>query len=61
MSDGCVLVATINDLGPAGAPNAGEGAEWSGGVFDETGTHCYVSIQHNLTGHGVILDITGWK
>lgn len=61
MSDGCVRVATINDLGPAGAPNAGEGAEWSGGVFDATGTHFYVSIQHNLTGHGVILDITGWK
>lgn len=61
MSDGCVRVATINDLGPAGVPNAGEGAEWSGGVFDATGTHFYVSIQHNLTGHGVILDITGWK
>lgn len=61
MSDGCVRVATINDLGPAGAPNAGEGAEWTGGVFDATGDHFYVSIQHNLTGQGVILDITGWK
>jgi secreted PhoX family phosphatase len=61
MSDGCVRVATINDLGPAGAPNAGEGAEWTGGVFDATGTHFFVSVQHNLTGHGVILDITGWK
>jgi secreted PhoX family phosphatase len=61
MSDGCVRVATINDLGPAGAPNAGEGAEWTGGVFDATGTHFYVSVQHNLTGHGVILDIAGWK
>jgi secreted PhoX family phosphatase len=61
MSDGCVRVATIKDLGPTGAPNAGEGAEWTGGVFDATGAHFYVSIQHNLTGHGVILDITGWK
>jgi secreted PhoX family phosphatase len=61
LSDGCVRVATINDLGPAGAPNAGEGAEWTDGVFDGTGTHFYVSVQHNLTGHGVILDITGWK
>ena len=61
LSDGCVRVATINDLGPPGASNAGEGAEWTGGVFDGTGTHFYVSVQHNLTGHGVILDITGWK
>jgi hypothetical protein len=27
------------DLGPTGAPNAGEGAEWTGGIFDATGTH----------------------
>ncbi len=61
LSDGCIRVATINDLGPVGAPNVGEGAEWTGGVFDASGTHLYVSVQHNMTGHGVILDITGWK
>jgi secreted PhoX family phosphatase len=61
LSDGCIRVATLNDLGPAGAVNVGEGAEWTGGVFDATGTHFYVSVQHNMTGHGVILDITGWK
>ena len=42
---------TLNDLT----------AEWTGGIFDATGTHFYVSIQHNMTGNGVILDITGWK
>jgi hypothetical protein len=31
------------------------------GVFDRSGNHFYVSIQHNVTGHGVILDITGWR
>lgn len=51
LSDGCVRVATLNDLT----------AEWSGGLFDETGTHFYVSVQHNVTGHGVVLDITGWR
>lgn len=59
-SDGCIRIATLNDLGPAGAPNAGEGAEWTGGVFDSTGTRFFVSVQHNMTGHGVILEITGW-
>ena len=61
LSDGCVRVGTINDLGPVGAPNEGDPAEWTGGVFDATGTHLFVSIQHNMTGFGVILDITGWK
>ena len=50
-SDGCVRVATLNDLT----------AESTGGLFDKTGTHYYVSIQHNVTGHGVVLDITGWR
>lgn len=50
-SDGCVRVASSNDLT----------AESTGGVFDNTGTHYYVSIQHNVTGHGVVLDITGWR
>jgi len=50
-SDGCVRVATLNDLT----------AESTGGLFDKSGTHYYVSIQHNVTGHGVVLDITGWR
>lgn len=41
--------------------HGGEGAEWSGGVFDATGTTFYVTVQHNVSGNGVVLDITGWK
>jgi hypothetical protein len=51
LSDGCVRIATINDLN----------AEWTGGIFDGSGEHFYVSVQHNVTGHGVVLDITGWR
>jgi Bacterial protein of unknown function (DUF839) len=51
LSDGCARIGTINDLN----------AEWTGGVFDGSGSHFYVSIQHNVTGHGVVLDITGWR
>lgn len=50
LSDGCVRVATLNDLN----------AEWTGGIFDTTGRNFYVSVQHNVSGHGVILKITGW-
>jgi hypothetical protein len=50
LSDGCVRVATLNDLT----------AEWTGGIFDATGQHFYVSIQHNISGKATILDITGW-
>jgi secreted PhoX family phosphatase len=50
LSDGCVRIATLNDLT----------AEWTGGIFDATGTHFYVSIQHNISGKATILDITGW-
>ena len=50
-SDGCVRIATLNDLT----------AEWTGGTFDATGRHFYVSVQHNVSGFGVIVDITGWK
>ena len=50
-SDGCIRIATLNDLT----------AEWTGGAFDATGTHLFVSVQHNISGNGVILDITGWK
>lgn len=51
LSDGCVRVATLNDLD----------AEWTGGFFDARGETFYVSVQHNVTGHGVILAITGWR
>ncbi|HEX4998859.1 MAG TPA: alkaline phosphatase PhoX [Terriglobia bacterium] len=51
LSDGCIRVATINDLN----------AEWTGGFFDPWGEHLYISVQHNVTGHGVILDIYGWR
>jgi secreted PhoX family phosphatase len=50
-SDGCIRVATLNDLT----------AEWTGGIFDASGRHFYVSVQHNITGNGVLLDITGWN
>ena len=50
-SDGCVRIATLNDLT----------AEWTGGIFDASGRHFYVSVQHNVGGSGVILDITGWR
>jgi secreted PhoX family phosphatase len=50
-SDGCVRMATLNDLT----------AEWTGGIFDASGKHFYVSVQHNISGAGTILDITGWK
>src|SRR5262245_18360167 len=49
-SDGCLRIGTLNDLN----------AEWTGGLFDQGGNHFYVSVQHNVTGHGVILDIYGW-
>ena len=63
LTDGCVRMGTLNDLptnDPAAA-NHGEGAEWTGGFFDPTGKHFYVSIQHNMTGFGVVLDITGFE
>jgi hypothetical protein len=51
LSDGCVRVATLNDLT----------AEWTGGIFDASGEHFYVSVQHNISGEATILDITGWN
>jgi hypothetical protein len=45
-----VRIASLNDLD----------AESTGGFFDSTGRHYYVSIQHNSSGFGTILDITGW-
>jgi secreted PhoX family phosphatase len=49
LGDGCVRIASLNDLD----------AESTGGFFDPTGAHYYVSIQHNSSGFGMILDITG--
>ncbi len=51
LSDGCVRIATLNDLN----------AEWTGGLFDARGERFYVSVQHNVTGHGTILEVTGWR
>lgn len=51
LSDGCLRIASLNDLD----------AEWTGGFFDRAGQHFYVSIQHNKSGFGVVLDITGWR
>jgi hypothetical protein len=50
LTDGCVRIASLNDLD----------AESTGGFFDSSGKHYYVSIQHNSSGFGTILDITGW-
>jgi hypothetical protein len=51
MSDGCIRIGSLNDFD----------AEWTGGLFDRSGRHFYVSIQHNSSGFGTILDITGWR
>ena len=51
LADACVKVMTLNDLS----------AESTGGLFDGRGEAYYVSIQHNVTGHGVILKVTGWR
>ena len=51
LSDACVRLMTLNDLT----------AESTGGIFDATGTRYFVSIQHNITKHGVILEVDGWR
>jgi hypothetical protein len=51
MSDGCIRIGSLNDFD----------AEWTGGFFDPSGKHFYVSVQHNSSGYGTILDITGWR
>ena len=51
MADGCIRIGTLNDFD----------AEWTGGFFDPSGRHFFVSIQHNSSGFGTILDITGWR
>lgn len=51
LSDACIRVMSLNDLT----------AEPTGGFFDGSGRHFYISVQHNITGHGVILDVIGWR
>lgn len=51
LTDGCIRIVNLNDLN----------AESTGGFFDANGTHYYFSVQHNVTGHGTILDVTGWR
>ena len=49
LSDSCIRVGTLNDLN----------AEWTGGVFTNDGKRLFISIQHNVSGKGVVLEITG--
>jgi hypothetical protein len=56
LTDGCVRMATLNDL----IANNGEGAEWTGGFWDAKGDTFYVSVQHNMTGQGSIIAISGF-
>lgn len=51
LTDGCVRVATLNDLT----------AEWTGGIFDASGKRFFVSVQHNISGNGTILEFTDWR
>jgi hypothetical protein len=51
LADACARLMSLNDLT----------AEPTGGFFDATGTRYFVSIQHNITGHGVILEVDGWR
>ncbi len=50
LSDGCIRVVTLNDLT----------AETTGGLFDQSGRRYYFSVQHNVTGYGTIVELTGW-
>ena len=51
LADACAKIITLNDLN----------AESTGGVFNSTGKRFFFSVQHNVTGHGVVLEVTGWK
>lgn len=51
LADACARVISVNDLA----------AESTGGIFDASGKRYFVSVQHNITGHGVILEINGWR
>lgn len=51
LSDSCIRIGTLNDLE----------AEWTGGVFTADGKRFFVSLQHNVTGKGIVLEVTGWQ
>ena len=51
LSDGCGRIMSLND------PTA----ETTGGIFNGNGSKYYVSIQHNISGKGLVLEITGWR
>jgi hypothetical protein len=51
LSDGCLRIGTLAD----------STSEWTGGIFDASGRRFFVSVQHNVTGKGVVLEITGWR
>jgi len=51
LSDGCIRIGTLNDLT----------AEWTGGIFDSSGTRFFVSVQHNISGKATVLEIDGWR
>jgi hypothetical protein len=51
LSDGCIRIVTLNDLK----------AESTGGLFDARGKRYFFSVQHNVTGHGTIVEVTGWR
>ena len=53
MTPGCgeEKLMTLNDLT----------VEPTGGHFVGGGKRYFVSIQHNITGHGVILEVNGWR
>jgi secreted PhoX family phosphatase len=51
LADACAKIITINDLT----------AETTGGVFNSAGNEFYFSVQHNVSGHGTIVKVTGWQ
>lgn len=51
LSDGCIRIVTLNDLR----------AESTGGFFDAEGERYFFSVQHNVTGHGTLIEVTGWR
>jgi hypothetical protein len=65
-SDACIRIATLNDKAdPVVHP---EGAEWTGGIVDATGTRFYVSIpaqgqrpRHDSRLRITVPGFTGWK
>jgi len=67
ITDGTLTEATAKTATPAaqylvvGDPQYDLSAELTGGIFDANGSTMYISVQHNVTGSGVVLAITGWR